>query len=179
MLIRPSIVDFSTIPLPPGVGRGITEAVSWEEFGEFTRDVNGDGFTLRIPGKDKCILDYSCAGDWAAPAFKHLPLHSEIDVTVIKPWHHPVPAGQTSVTLLRTPHSADDMLVFLDDKTFVTGWTLVHSGGSPTRVVTVPAQTRLAYVEYRPRIHGFLTAKNDDGQEWNADVNWNLQIREK
>jgi len=174
MMKKPSVVDFSTIPLPPAGGRGLNESVDWEEFGQLARNVWNEGFALRVPGQDKCILNYSVDGDWATPAFFSIPRLTEVDVRVVQPWIEHAAPGVTSVTLPRTPWSDEDIVLYTADKAILPKSAWSRSG----RVVTFDMQAAMVFVEYRPKITAFLTQKNHGVNEWTRRVSWSMQFRE-
>lgn len=169
-------LDLSTIKLLPGSGRSISESVDWEEHGELHRDANGNGFVTTIPGEDKLTVTYTCSGDWAAPPAAHIRLLSELEVVLIDPWHMPFEAGQTSVVLPRAAWSDEDMLVFAEDKTPVprSQWAW-----SAPRVITLTAQAKPGFIEFRPRITAFLIQKPRDRGEWTGKVAWTIALTEK
>lgn len=169
-------LNLSTIPFLPMGGRGIDEDVDWMQHGDAYWDANGDGFVATIPGEDKMVLTYTGSGDWAAPAFMHIPLLSEVEVTLIDPWYVPFAAGQTSVVLPRASSSADTMRLFLEDKADVPDaqWTLA----SP-KVVTLTAQTKAGFVSFHPTSIFFLMSKPKSRGEWTGKVNWTVGFKEK
>jgi hypothetical protein len=177
MATRPNTVaDFASIKLAPGSGRAIDESLSWEEFGDLGRNVWNEAFAMRIPGQDKCILDYSCGEDWTTPTFFAVPRLTEFDIRVIAPWTEVAEPGVTSVTLSRTPWSDDDIVVYLSDKTMLPSTSWSRSG----RVMTIPLdETRATYIEYLPKITAFLTSKSHSKNEWSSKVTWNMQFKEK
>jgi hypothetical protein len=171
-----TIVDFDTILLSPGSGRAIDENVSWRETGTLGFNVWNEGFAKRIPGVDKCVIDYSCADDWTTPAFFSIPRLAEVELRVITPWPESALPGVTSVTLPRTPWSEDDIVVYKADRSMLprSAWSI--SG----RVVTIPLDAvNTTFIEYRPRIRAFLTSKGHSKNEWSAKVSWNMQFTER
>lgn len=177
MATRPNtIVDFDTILLSPGSGRAISEHVSWPEKGTLGYNVWNEGFAKRIPGVDKCVIDYSCPDDWTTPAFFSIQRLTEVELRVITPWPESALPGVTSVTLPRTPWSDDDIVVYKGDRTMLprSAWSI--SG----RVVTIPLDpVNTTFIEYRPRIRAFLTSKDHSKDEWAAKVSWNMQFKER
>lgn len=173
---RNTKLDLSTVKFLPGSGRGISESLEWEEHGEFHRDANGTGFVITVPGEDKLLITYTGSGDWAAPAVMHVPLLSEMDVTLIDPWQVPFEAGQTSVVLPRAAWSDEDMVLFLDDKTAVPRAAWSWTG---PRIVTLMGQAKPGFVEFRPRTTAFLLQKPKDRGEWTGRVNWTIGLVEK
>ncbi|MDX0534368.1 hypothetical protein GOC55_12995 [Sinorhizobium medicae] len=176
MLIKNTKLDLSVAKFLPGSGRGISESLEWEEHGEFHRDANGTGFVMTIPGEDKLLITFTGSGDWAAPALMHVALLTEMEVVLIDAWQIPFEAGQTSVILPRAAWSDEDMVVFLDDRTILprTSWTWAGP-----KIVSITAQPKSGFVEFRPKITAFLIQKPKDRGEWSGKVNWTVGLVEK
>lgn len=175
MTLRSSLL-IDLVGMPRASDWQVREKLDMIEYGEQRRTINGELDTVIIPGFRKYRLSLSGAKARRPPAldgFFRGDTATIVPITALTFW---IPAGATTVTLLRTPQPGKIKL--RDD---ITGATLSSGvdwsqGGAPNqRVITLTAaRANNVYGEYRFPALFSLDSRSSDFDEAAADGSWDM-----
>jgi hypothetical protein len=165
-----TVLDLSTIPLPPGSARGIRERLEVvAPTATIRRTVNNQAISLRVPGEDKYRVSLSC-DDLHLPSLDGLAVGDEVLVACTTELSTRISAGATSAALARTPVAGSVHARRIDGQS-----VSVSVNG---RVVNISAQAVDVTVFYRPLLTCLVESWSGDSDEWAAEVGWSLELQE-
>jgi len=157
--------------LAPFSARGVSQSYSPDNAAaKIRRTVNRKAVALRFGTEDKLRTSVSC-DDMAAFAADRIYIGKAVDVDFAIDMDAHVPAGETSVTLSRTP--VPGSVHARDEDGIPVAVTVVG------KVVTFAAQPSAVFVGYRPRMPMLIESWKIDGRPWEAATGWNMELVEE